>query len=428
MKNNVIMCRFKVIREYFVAAATVLAMLLGVPAGAQTVLPPSTHKVNPPTCQTVGTFEAWLAAFKRDAAAQGIKPATIALALSGPLYDPGIIARDRRQGFFQQSFLDFSDKLATKNRVDNGQRQIQRHRAIFERAEKEYGVPPEVITGFWALESDFGATAGMGKLPVLRSLATLAYDCRRGEYFRGQLLDALRIIERGDLSPEEMIGSWAGELGQTQFLPTYYYKYAIDYDGDGRRDLYRSIPDVIGSSANFVKELGWQRGEPWLEEVRLPAGMPWEQADLTIKHPRAQWAKWGVTLPDGRPLPNDAKQASLLLLMGRNGPAFLAYPNFDVYLLWNQSLNYATTAAFLANRIKGAPALRRGNAAVVVLDQGQMKDLQQALKASGYEVGEIDGKLGAGTRAAIKKAQVKLGLPADSYPSLELIDRLRRRS
>jgi len=412
-----------------VLAGLVAALLAGPqPAAAQTVLQKPAHKVNPPNCQTAGTFEAWLEGFKREALANGIKPGTIAATLVGPLYDPGIIARDRRQGFFQQSFLEFSDKLATRNRVENGQRQIQRHRAIFERAEKEYGVPPEVIAGFWALESDFGAAAGMGKLPVLRSLATLAYDCRRGEYFRGQLLDALRIVERGDLRAEEMIGSWAGELGQTQFLPTYYFKYAVDYDGDGRRDLYRSIPDVIGSSANFVKELGWRRGEPWLEEVRLPASLPWDQADLTIRLPRSKWAALGVTRPNGQPLPNDAKEASLLLLMGRNGPAFLAYPNFDVYLLWNQSLNYATTAAFLANRIKGAPALGRGNAPVAVLDPNQMRELQQLLKASGYEVAEIDGKLGAGTRAAIKKAQLKLGLPADSYPSPELIDRLRRRS
>ena len=380
-------------------AAVLLAA--AAPAAAQTVLPKITHKVNPPNCQTVGTFDAWLDGFKREAGAKGIKPATITATLSGPLYDPGIIARDRRQGFFQQSFLEFSDKLATRNRVDNGQRQIQRHRAVFERAEKEYGVPPEVIAGFWALESDFGATAGMGKLPVLRSLATLAYDCRRGEYFRGQLLDALRIVERGDLRPDEMVGSWAGELGQTQFLPTYYFKYAIDFDGDGRRDLYRSIPDVIGSSANFVKELGWQRGEPWLEEVRVPPSMQWDQADLTIKLARSKWAALGVTRPNGQPLANDAKEASLLLLMGRNGPAFLAYPNFDVYLLWNQSLNYATTAAFLANRIKGAPALNRGNVAVTVLDAGQLRELQQLLKAAGYEVAEVDGKLGAGTRAAL---------------------------
>jgi lytic murein transglycosylase len=428
MKTNVIMFYFKVTREHVIAAATVLAMQIGVSAGAQTVLPPSTHKVNPPTCQTVGTFEAWLAGFKRDAAAAGIKPTTIAGVLSDQLYDPGIIARDRRQDFFQQSFLEFSDKLATKNRIDTGQRQIQRHKAIFDRAEADYGVPPEVIAGLWALESDFGATAGMGKLPVLRSLATLAYDCRRGAYFRGQLLDALRIVERGDLRPEEMVGSWAGELGQTQFLPTYYYKYAVDYDGDGRRDLYRSIPDVIGSSANFVQQLGWKRGEPWLDEVRLPATMAWEQADLTIKHTRAQWAQWGITLPDGRPLPKDDKPAALLMLMGRNGPAFLAYANFDIYLQWNQSLNYATTAAFLANRIKGAPPLRRGNAAVVVLDAGQMKELQQSLRAAGYEIGEVDGKLGAGTRAAMRKAQLKLGIPADAYPSLELLERLKRRS
>ena len=261
---------------------------------------------------------------------------------------------------------------------------------------------------------------------VLRALATLAYDCRRGEMFRGELLAAMKIIDSGDLEPEEMIGSWAGELGQTQFLPTHYLNHAIDYDGDGRRDLIRSVPDIIGSSANFMAHLGWRRGEPWLEEVRVPAQLPWDQADLAIQHPRSKWAAWGVRTASGGALPKDSLPASLLLPMGRNGPAFLAYQNFQVYLKRNQSLNYATTAAYLATRVDGAPPMSRGNAPVESLDFGQIKELQTLLARRGYDVGEVDGRLGAGTRAAVKSMQVKLGLPADSYPSPELLDALRR--
>jgi lytic murein transglycosylase len=280
-----------------------------------------------------------------------------------------------------------------------------------------------VIVAFWALESDFGA--GMGNLQVLRSLATLAYECRRPEMFRDELMDALRIIDRGDLTPEEMIGSWAGELGQTQFLPSHYFKHAVDYDGDGRRNLMRSVPDVIASTANFIVELGWQRGQPWLQEVRLSRELAWDQADLAIQHPRSKWAAWGVTAMDGRPLPADNLPASLILPMGRFGPAFLAFQNFQVYLKWNQSLNYCLTAAHLASRLAGAPPFSRGSREIPEWSQQQMRELQQLLVRRGYSVGEIDGKMGAATRASIKAAQLKLGLPADSYPTAELVERLR---
>jgi lytic murein transglycosylase len=375
------------------------------------------------TCPPGPSFERWLDEFKRDAEGQGISQGTIRSALRGMTFDPGIVARDRRQSFFAQSFLDFSRKLATSNRVQSGQSQIAKHRAVFDAVEKQYGVPPSVIAGFWALESDFGV--GMGNLPVLRSLASLAYDCRRSDMFRFELMEALRIIDRGDLTPEEMIGSWAGELGQTQFLPSHYYKHAVDYDGDGRRNLMKSAPDIIASSAAFLVSLGWARGQPWLEEVRVPPKLDWAQADLAVQHPRSYWASVGVTLANGRPLASDAMPASLLLLMGRKGPAFLAYPNFQTYLKWNQSLNYATTAAYLATRIDGAPAMSRGSGDVVALDADQLKELQTLLVQRGLKQGEIDGKLGAATRAAVKAAQLKLGLPADSYPTLELTERLR---
>ena len=225
-----------------------------------------------------------------------------------------------------------------------------------------------------------------------------------------------------------MIGSWAGELGQTQFLPQHYYNYGVDYDGDGRRDLIHSIPDIIGSTANFISSLGWRRGEPWLEEVRITKDIAWDQADLTIEHPRSQWAAWGITGINGK-LPADTLNASLMLPMGRNGPAFLAYPNFRVYTSWNQSLTYAVTVAHLAARMAGAPGLSRGNGQPIAsIGYEQTKELQVMLQKRGFDVGEPDGKLGAGTRKAVKVMQQKLGFPADSYPTPELLSAMRGRS
>jgi len=404
------------------------------PAAVQTPAAPqgatsrvSTKGLPPPpaprNCKTSWSFDSWMRDFRSEAAAQGISQRTISLALDGMTPDQGVISRDRRQGFFAQSFLDFSAKLATPNRVTSGRAQIEKNREAFDRAVKQYGVHPAVITGFWALESDFGA--GMGKLPIMRSLVTLAYDCRRGPMFRDELKAALEIIDRGDMTPDTMIGSWAGEIGQTQFLPTRYLEHAIDYDGDGRPNLFSSATDIIGTTANYMSHLGWRPNEPWIEEVRVPEGLPWDQSDLTIKHPRSQWAAWGVTHADGSALETDSMPASLLLPMGRFGPAFLAFPNFEVYLQWNQSLNYATTAAYLANRIDGAPAMRRGREGIPVLSIEEAKELQRQLAARGFDVGEIDGLIGLKSRQAVKAMQLKFKMPADSYPTPELLAALR---
>ena len=402
-------------------AMLVLATMTGT-ASADNTPPPPPNKRN---CQNTVPFNRWIEDFKREAVADGIHQRTIEAAIGGMTPDTSVIARDRKQGFFSQTFIDFYFKLATKSREQTGRTYLKKNRPTFERAEKEFGVPGPVITAFWALESDFGG--GMGKLPVLRSLLTLAWDCRRGDLFRGELKAAMKIIERGDLRPDEMIGSWAGELGQTQFLPQHYYNYGVDYDGDGRRDLIHDVPDIIGSTAKFIASMGWRRGEPWLEEVRLTKELPWEKADLEILLPRSQWAQWGVE-GVAEQLPADGLQASLLLPMGRKGPAFLAYQNFRVYTQWNQSLTYATTAAHLADRMAGAPSLRRSTGNVESLSYEQTKELQQLLKRRGLEVGEIDGKLGAGTRKAVKEMQVKFGLPADSYPTAELLNALRGRN
>jgi lytic murein transglycosylase len=373
-------------------------------------------------CRTSGSYDAWLAGLEREAVAQGISQRAIAAAAPALTYDQHIVNIDRGQRVFTQTFLEFSGRMAAAYRIQRGQALIKANAPTFARIEQQYGVPAPVIVSFWALESDFGAN--MGNYHSLSAIASLAYDCRRGDKFRAQLLDALRLIDRGDLAADEMIGSWAGELGQTQMMPSEYFKYAVDYDGNGRRDLIHSVPDVLASTANYLLGLGWKRGEPWLSEVRVPANMAWAQADLSISLPRAKWAGYGVTLADGRPLTADNLPASLLLPIGRLGPAFLAYQNFQVYLQWNNSLVYSTTAAYLATRIAGAPALIRGTPPPA-LPFKDVKDMQAMLARAGYDVGTVDGFLGLKTRQAVKAMQAKYGLPADSYPTAELLAHMR---
>jgi len=373
-------------------------------------------------CRNSGNFEHWLADFKREAAAKGISPAALAAAAPYLVLDQRIIGIDRGQRFFAQTFLEMSDKMLAGGRLPNGAAKIKQHQALFAREDKDFGVPAAVITAFWGLESDFGV--GQGKDQAIKSLATLAYDCRRPDMFRGHLFDALRIIERGDLRAEEMIGSWAGELGQTQFMPSEYMAHAVDYDGDGKRNLIRSASDVIGSTGKYLVHLGWKRGEPWLQEVRVPANLPWKEADLSVQHPRSKWAAWGVALANGKPLPNDNVPTSVVLPVGRFGPAFLAYDNFQAYLKWNNSLNYSLTAAYLANRIDGAPPLNKGGNVPKITFEEQ-KEVQQLLEKRGYDVGRIDGVLGLKSRVAIRDVQIKLNLPADGWPTAELLTRLR---
>lgn len=421
--------------RFAIAAAALLA--LSVPASAQFAPPPARPaapkatalKATAPSpraasCHNGASFDRFLADVKQQAVAAGVSQRTISEASPYLVYDQGIVNRDRGQRVFGQLFTEFAGRMAAPYRMQNGQQHIKQHAAAFARAEKEYGVPPAVIAAFWGLESDFGVN--MGNLPTLKSLVSLAYDCRRSEMFVNETIAALKVIDRGDLTPDEMIGSWAGELGQTQFLPTHYVNYAVDYDGDGRRDLLRSEDDVIGSTANYISNgLKWRRGEPWLEEIKVPQNLPWDQTDLSVQLPRSKWAQFGVTYPDGRPLPNDNLAASVLLPMGRFGPAFMAYTNFAAYTEWNNSLIYSTTAGYLASRIAGAAPMRRPAGQVAQLPFNELKQLQQLLVQAGFNVGKIDGVLGQQSRAAVKAMQIKYGLPADSWPTAELLARMR---
>jgi lytic murein transglycosylase len=385
-----------------IRAGLAAALLIGVGLGsaaAQTA-----------PCRTSGSYESWLAAFEREAVAKGISQRAIAAAAPALTYDQRIVNIDRGQRVFTQTFLQFSGRMAAAYRIQRGQALIKSNAPTFARIEQQYGVPAPVIVSFWALESDFGAN--MGNYHSLSAIASLAYDCRRSDRFRAQLFDALRLIDRGDLAPDDMIGSWAGELGQTQMMPSEYFKYAVDFDGDGKRDLVHSVPDVLASTASYLAGLGWKRGEPWLTEVRVPGNLQWDQADLSVALPRAKWAASGVTLADGRPLPAVNLAASLLLPMGRFGPAFLVY---------------STTAAYLATRIAGATPLHPGTPPPALSFQ-DVKEMQGLLAHAGYDVGAVDGFLGLKSRQAVRTVQMKYGLPADSYPTSELLGRLRGRT
>lgn len=390
----------------------VLAMMLAGASGAASAA----------SCNDPAGFPAWLKSFEAQALASGVSPATVSSALDGLTYAPDVVKKDRAQRVFSQTFLEFSDRMVAKYRLQQGAALMKKYAKIFARIDKDYGVPAPVIVGFWGLETDFGAN--LGDMPTLRSLATLAYDCRRPDLFRDQLMAALAVIDRGDLTAAQMKGPWAGELGQVQFLATHYRDFAVDYDGDGKRDLIKSVPDVLASAANLLVHEGWQRGQPWLTEVRIPAEMDWKEADVAIQHPVSWWQKAGVVAAPGSKLGPAGLPASLILPMGRKGPAFLAYPNFGVYLEWNQSFVYALTAAYFATRLAGAPPVGRGSGATALSYQ-QVVELQKLLAKRGHPVGKADGMIGAGTRASVKAMQIELGLPADSWPDAQLLQALR---
>jgi lytic murein transglycosylase len=373
-------------------------------------------------CQNTGNFNGWVEAFKAEAAAQGISRTIISATLDRIALDADVIRRDRAQRIFQQDFLEFSDRMVSNYRLLRGAALMKQHQTLFARIERELGVPAPVIVAIWGLESDFGINTG--KFNVVRSLATLAYDCRRPLFFRRQLMDAMRILQRGDLKIDKMIGNWAGELGPMQITTSDYFRAAVDFDGDGKRDAISSMPDTLASAANLLVGFGWRRGEPWLQEVRVADNLPWDQADPDIQHPRSQWVAWGVTAAQGK-LAADDVPASLILPMGRLGPAFLAYQNFRAILAWNAATVYSTTVAYAATRLAGTPPVGRGNGVVVVPTMQQVEDLQRLMIQYMLMTGEADGQLGPMTRAAVKQAQIKVGLPADSYPTQELINRLR---
>ncbi|MEO1307310.1 MAG: lytic murein transglycosylase [Pseudomonadota bacterium] len=367
-----------------------------------------------------GSFSGFASQMRDEAVRRGHASQSVERFFQSVRQDPKVIERDRAQGVFKMAFLDFSRRVISQNRLDRGRSNAQRHGAILERAEAQYGVPAGVLLAFWALETDYGAV--QGDFNTLNALMTLSHDCRRPDLFRPQVFAALELFEQGAFDPATTTGAWAGEVGMVQMLPEDIIENGIDGDGDGVVSLKTSVPDALLSGAKMLQSLGWQAGEPWLQEVTVPASLNWAETGLQSRKTVADWAALGVEARNGA-LGSSTLQAALLLPQGRKGPAFLAYPNFDVYFEWNQSFVYVTTAAYFATRLSGAQIYRAGEPDPALPD-AQMKALQEKLQARGHDVGKIDGILGAKTRAAVQAEQRRLGLPADAWPTRQLLDAL----
>ncbi|WP_417268965.1 lytic murein transglycosylase [Celeribacter sp.] len=389
-----------------IALASALALTLATPAVAEVA------------CG--GNFSSFVKGMKAEAVAQGHDKATVDRFFASVKHSPAAIKADRAQGVFKKSFIDFSRAVISQNRMDNGRHYAAKYKSVFDRIEREYGVSRGVLLAFWALETDYGQV--QGNFNTLNSLMTLSHDCRRPELFQPQVFAALELFKHGDFDPATTVGAWAGEIGMVQMLPEDILSNGVDGDGDGHVLLKTSVPDALMSGGKMLQSLGWRAGEPWLQEITVPSNLDWSKTGLETKLTVSQWAQMGVA-PRSGSLGAGSLPASVILPMGRHGPAFLAYPNFDVYFEWNQSFVYVTTAAYFATRLEGAPVYNAGNPDAG-LNDSQMKQLQTKLQSRGYDVGKIDGILGARTRAAVQAEQARLGLPADAWPTAALLSKL----
>ena len=363
-----------------------------------------------------GALSDFTAAMRAEAVAAGLPADAARSYLTGARIDQRVLKSDHAQGVFRMAFIDFSRRLISQTRLEKGRALAAQHAAIFDRAAAEYGVPKGILLAFWASETDYGAV--QGDFNTRDALVTLGHDCRRPALFQPQILAAIALHAKGDF-PTDTTGAWAGEIGMVQMLPADILARGVDGDGDGHVTLKTSVPDALLSGARLLAHHGWQAGKPWLAEVAVPAQMDWALSGLEVQLPVAQWQAMGVAgraaLPDG--------MASLILPQGRFGPAFLAYPNFHTLFDWNQSFTYVLTAAYFATRLEGAPVYNIGQPEPG-LDDTQMMRLQKKLAARGHDVGRIDGILGSGTRTAVQREQQRLGLPADAWPTLALLDAL----
>lgn len=394
-----------------------------VAAAPAAAAPPEAAPADAP--RAVEDFDTWLEGVRREALGRGIRRETVARALDDLQPVPDVVQRDRTQREFTLTFTRYMRGAVTDARVQKARRLLSEHRALLEKVAEEYGVQPRFLVSFWGLESNFGEHTG--GYQVIAALATLAHEGRRHDFFRAQLMDALQIVDEGHIDVAEMTGSWAGAMGQLQFIPSTFVNFAVDYDGDGHRDIWHSLPDVFASAANYLSQEGWRGDRTWGRQVSLPPGFDYSLASLSVKKPLAEWSALGLREADGGALPVvDGMEAALVLPSGYRGPAFLVYENFETILIWNRSILYAISVGHLADRIEGAPAL--GADALPEEEPLSLKaieEMQALLNARGFDAGKPDGLVGPQTREALRAFQLAEGLPADGYPTLEIIDRLR---
>jgi membrane-bound lytic murein transglycosylase B len=375
-------------------------------------------------------FLAWIESFKAEARTKGISDRTLDHAFRGVRQNARVIELNENQPEFSRAIWDYMDGAVSADRVARGRSLRRQNRKTLGRAERKYGVPDSIVTAIWGLESNFGQN--LGGFRVVEALSTLAFEGRRSAFGREQLLAALKILEDGDIAPERMIGSWAGAMGQTQFIPTVFLQYAEDGNGDGKRNLWDTKADVFSSTANYLKEKGWQTGAPCFDEVRLPEGFDYGNADISIEKSVREWSDMDVRLMDGRSLLKRRGQdkdapAALILPAGHKGPAFIAYPNFKAVLAYNNAISYALAICELSVRFEGGPDFKTPwpRYEQPILSRADRVELQMLLAQRKYDVGEPDGVIGRKTREAIRAFQKSKGLPADGFATLSLLQLLR---
>ena len=371
------------------------------------------------------SFEEWRGLLRSDAIAAGIDPQLFDRAFAGITLDPKVIAADSSQPEFSRPIWEYIDGAVSTPRVAQGRLLKAQHRPTLKAIRSAYAVDHEVLIAIWGLESNFGSNIGNNN--VIRSLATLAYEGRRQVFWRSQLLAALQILQNGDSTTQKLIGSWAGAMGQTQFMPTTFNQYAVDFDGDGRRDLWHSTPDALASAAHYLHNSGWDNGQPWGFEVNLPASFDYALADPEVRHSLAQWRALGIA-PVNAVDARDDNLASLFLPAGHRGPAFLLLNNFRSILKYNNSTAYALAIGLLSDALDGRPGVQAAwPRADRQLGRSERVELQVLLAQNGFEPGPADGIIGANTRKAVRAFQQRQGQPADGYPSFELLQQLRGR-
>ncbi|MEM9476916.1 MAG: lytic murein transglycosylase [Pseudomonadota bacterium] len=369
-------------------------------------------------------FERWISDFRRRALAQGIRSQVFDAAFQGVRYNADVIQRDRNQSEFTKQIWEYLDSAVSSTRVRNGKAALRDNRRVLSQIEETYGVEAEVVVAVWGLESAYGEYKG--NTPIIGALATLAFDGRRGRFFEEQLVAALRIIQSGDVSPRGMTGSWAGAMGHTQFIPTSYLAYAVDFRGDGKRDIWSDDPtDALASTAAYLNRFGWTKGQPWGVEVQLPRRFDYSQAGARVKKSPQHWAQLGVRDMDGTAVPNYG-EASILLPAGSRGAAFMIFNNFHVIERYNAADAYVIGVGHLSDRIAGGPAIRASwPVADPPLRFSERQELQRRLTRAGFDTDGVDGIIGPNTISAIRSYQRSIGVTPDGYASYEILRRLR---